>query len=451
MAKYNSLLKQAKLLGEIRTEVWHRFGSIGGVGLNHRDIRTDWVKNRDFSPLPAKAWKETLRDALDDIKLYEASAKERVRKQINSRFKIAEDRKKYFSLLKSNQWRENAILSRWMRKTKKHGKNHVHNQIIIENGVYSQFAGKDGNTWLKIPSLVRNKRIAIPLNSNVKLKGMLRLILRAGIVEVHYLAKNKKNKVCGNQIIGIDKGYSEVFADSDGELHGIGFNKMLTEASEKRMRKNKYRNKLWQIAKKANNAKKTRMIKNNLGTHKRTKENRKIKQQIRTLCFSAAHKVVDKASLVIAEDLTSPIARRSNIKKYNRLMNQWMKGAITESLETVTKARGSGLHYVNAAYTSQMDSKTHRLEGLRVGDKFHHGDGVVGHADINAARNIKHRYFDKEITRYMPYQKVKSILLNRLRASEELSDHQRPSLQDSSYAPEMDINRERFNLEIDSI
>jgi len=139
-----------------------------------------------------------------------------------------------------------------MRKTKKHGKNHVHNQIIIENGVYSQFAGKDGNTWLKIPSLVRNKRIAIPLNSNVQLKGMLRIILRAGIVEVHYLAKNKKNKVCGNQIIGIDKGYSEVFADSDGELHGIGFNKMLTEASEKRMRKNKYRNKLWQIAKKAN-------------------------------------------------------------------------------------------------------------------------------------------------------------------------------------------------------
>ena len=103
IAKYNSLLKQAKLLGEVRTEVWHRFGSIGGVGLNHRDIRTDWVKNRDFSPLPAKAWKETLRDALDDIKLYEASAKERVRKQINSRFKIAEDRKKYFSLLKSNQ------------------------------------------------------------------------------------------------------------------------------------------------------------------------------------------------------------------------------------------------------------------------------------------------------------------------------------------------------------
>ena len=71
-SKYLKLLEQAKLLGKLRSEIWHRFGSINGVGVNHRSIRTDWVKNRDFSPLPAKAWKETLRDVLDDIKLYEA-------------------------------------------------------------------------------------------------------------------------------------------------------------------------------------------------------------------------------------------------------------------------------------------------------------------------------------------------------------------------------------------
>ncbi len=86
--KYLALLAQAGLLGGVRSEVWQRFGSIRGTGVNHRVVRADWVKNRDFSPLPAKAWKETLRDGLDDIRLYEAACKEKVRKQIHARFKL---------------------------------------------------------------------------------------------------------------------------------------------------------------------------------------------------------------------------------------------------------------------------------------------------------------------------------------------------------------------------
>ena len=75
------------MLGRLRKEIWQRFGSINGVGSNHRIIRSDWVKNRDFSPLPAKAWKETLRDALDNIKAYEEAAKKKVKKAIFARTK----------------------------------------------------------------------------------------------------------------------------------------------------------------------------------------------------------------------------------------------------------------------------------------------------------------------------------------------------------------------------
>ncbi|NOQ14408.1 MAG: transposase [Methyloprofundus sp.] len=419
--KYAALKEQADLLGQVRSEVWQRFGSLRGVGVNHREIRTDWVKNKDFSPLPAKAWKETLRDALDDIRLYEASAKEKVRKQIARRFNDPAERKHYFGLLRSHDWVSDPLLSRWMRKAKKHGRNHTFNQIILENGVYSQFQGKDGNTWLKVPSLVKGKRLAIPLNSKVKLQGMLRLILIDGRVEVHYLAKGKQHKPCGTEVIGVDKGYSEVFADSDGAFHGEGFNHLLTPISQARMENNRARNKLFQIAEKSSAKKKARIYKNNLGTKKRVQQNRKIKQQIRTHCFKAAHSVVDKAAEVIAEDLTSPIPKKNQWKQFNRLMNSWMKGAITEALEKVTKLRGSELHYINAAYTSQIDSTTHHLQGNRVGDKFYHVNGEVSHADINAACNIKHRYIDKAITRYMPYRQVKRILLDRLHASKELS------------------------------
>ena len=422
-AKWKALECQAQLLGQVRSEVWQRFGSIKGVGVSHRTIRTEWVKNRDFTPLPAKAWKETLRDALDDIKLYESAAKEKVRKHIHRRFNESADRKKYFGLLKYHQWVNDPLLSRWMRTAKKHGRNHTHNQIVLENGVYRQFKGKDGKTWLKVPSLVRGKRISIPLNSSIALKGLLRLIIRNDGVEVHYLAQCKTPHKRGDQTMGVDKGYSEVLADSEGGesgFHGKGFGTMLRQASESRMIKNKVRNKLLQIAKKSSRAKSDQIVAHNLGTKKREQQNRIIRQQIRGHCFQAAHSVVDKASTVVAEDLTSSIPKKNNWKQFNRLMNSWMKASITEALETVTKVRGSDLCYVNAAYTSQMDSNTHRLEGRRVGDKFHHVNGEVSQADTNAARNIKHRWLkDKEITRYMPYQEVKQRLLDRLRASEE--------------------------------
>ncbi len=420
--KYDELKEQARLLGIIRSEVWQRFGSIKGVGADFRLIRNHWVKSKNFSPLNNKAWKETLRDGLNNIKLYEAAAKRQVRRQIYRRFKNKET-KPYFQLLKTNNWMNDSLLSRWMRKSKKHGKNHIHNQIVVQSGVYTQFKGIDGKTWLKIPSLIKGKPLCIPLNSKVILKGTLRLVLRNDVVEVHYLAEGRKHKACGTQkSMGIDKGYTEVLADSKGGFHGIGFNERLTKASESRMKNNQARNKLHQIAKKSSAKKQARIERNNLGIKKRHRQNRKIKQQIRGLCFQAAHSVVDQAKNIVAEDLTAPIKKKNNWKRFNRLMNQWMKGSITEALETVTKARGSCLHYVSGAYTSQMDSNTHRLEGRRVGDKFHHVNGEVSHADTNAACNAEHRWLhDKEITRYTPYQKIKRILLGRLHASEELT------------------------------
>ncbi len=114
-------------------------------------------------------------------------------------------------------------------------------------------------------------------------------------------------------------------------------------------------------------------------------------------------------------------------------MSSWAKGSLAEALESVTKARGSCLRLVNCAYTSQMDSNTGRLEGRRVGDKFHHANGEVSHADTNAALNIKQRGDDTEITRFMPYKAVKQILLNRSSASGGVSSKpkaksNRPSL-----------------------
>ena len=65
--KFDQLVKQAKRLGIVRSEVWQRFGSVAGVGLKDRKVRDQWIKEkRDFGVL-ANPWKETLRDAMGDM------------------------------------------------------------------------------------------------------------------------------------------------------------------------------------------------------------------------------------------------------------------------------------------------------------------------------------------------------------------------------------------------
>jgi hypothetical protein len=419
--KYDELKAQAKMLGKFRKEIWQRFGSLAGVGANHRRIRDAWVKSRDFTPLPAKAWKETLRDVLDDIQMYEAAAKEKVRKAICKRVKDPAEKKRFYKILDSNQWINDRYLSRKMRQYKKHGRTNVTNQIVLEYGVYGQFKGKDGNTWLKIPSFTRGRQVCVPLNSKVDLTGCLRIILKNGIVEVHQAIEPKIFKPCGEKIVGVDKGYSEAFADSEGGFHGDQLGKILTEATENRNQKGKARNKLYQIAKK-NTHKADNIYEFNLGKKKQKNTLEKTEKLIRNIAFQAAHSIVNNAKEIRAEDLSTPIVTKTKWKKYNRLMSSWAKGFLAEALKSVTQARGSCLRFVNCAYTSQMDSNTGRLEGRRVGDKFYHVNGEVSQADTNAAVNIKHRGDDTEITLYSSYRDVKSILLGRLTATGGVSE-----------------------------
>lgn len=114
----------------------------------------------------------------------------------------------------------------------------------------------------------------------------------------------------------------------------------------------------------------------------------------------------------MTEDLTSLIAGKFS-KNVSRRLSSWTKGVIAEAIENVSRRRGSTVHYVNAAYTSQMDSRNGTLSGNRSGDKFYCENGEVLQADVNAARNVLARLYDREIGRWMPYQQVKSILLER--------------------------------------
>ena len=99
-----------------------------------------------------------------------------------------------------------------MRNYCHRGHNHTSNQIIVRSDNYTMFE-LNSHAYIKIPSLEKGKRLAIRLSTTVPPTGTLRIILRDGQAEVHYAVDVAPTADCGSEIVGVDKGFSEVLTD----------------------------------------------------------------------------------------------------------------------------------------------------------------------------------------------------------------------------------------------
>lgn len=416
-AKLSQLEEIARRLGLLRSEVWERYGSISGVETNDRAVRDSWLAQERKFDVPARLWKETLRDVFSDIEAYRAAAAVKVEMCIRHT-KDKTDQKRLFKALKDGLWVHDDYLRSRMRKHFRHGHTKVRNQIVLDTDCYKWFSF-GGKGWIEVMSLIPRKRIAIPLDTTHRIQGTIRLLIRQGQLEVHHTQEAElhcKNTPCGEAEIGIDKGYSEAFVDSDGVLHGEELGEILSTESDALKVKYQRRNKLKSIIEKKPH-KKERILKNNLTRKKLNRRKAKHQAKVRTKVYSAVHSVVDKAKTIVTEDLTSAIKSKPRGNDTNRRLSGWVKGMMADAVEQVSLRRGAAVVVVNAAYTSQVCSQCDCL-GERKGDIFYCTNpecGVVLHADHNAARNVKARKNDKEICRWTPYQQVKSILLERSR------------------------------------
>lgn len=430
--KVDRLSHIADTLGKIRSDVWNRYGSLAGVDISYRDIRDTWLKIQYIpSSIPARLWKATLRDTFGDITANREAAKMKVRECIHRKYpNIPENeqiRKELFTKVKWDRWTDDKYLSRLMRKYWKRGHTSVNNHIILDTNSYTWFE-RNGQGWLKVQSFEKGQRIAIPLNSTHPVRGTIRLILRDGKVAVHHLIELPHDKSCGAATIGIDKGYTEAFTDSDGDIHGDGLGKEISRHSDELKPMYQRRNKLKALAEKYEdtNPKKAENIRNNnLGRKKLNKKRSTHTARIRDIAFKAAHSIVDKAETIAVEDLTKPITQKARKKKdrkhygknQQRRLSAWIKGVLAEALENVSLRRGASVIQVNSAYTSQTCCQCGSF-GNRTGDAFYCPTcGRDEHADHLAARNVLSRLYDTEIHRWMSYQQVKSILQARVRQS----------------------------------
>ena len=272
-------------------------------------------------------------------------------------------------------------------------------------------------------SLTKNKRLSIPFTTKYRPKGNFKIILKEDNrceFRVNFKYQTKVQIEKPHEAIGVDKGYTEVFTDSTGERHGNDFGKLLTKKSDFLKEKYKNRNKLYAIIKKADKAgdkKKAENIKkNNLGNKKLNRQKEKANIELREIIYKAAKTLAQKAKIIAIEDLTFK-TKSTKFKNVNRRLSSWLKSTIDEAISKYCFIYGTKLVYVNAAYTSQGDSRYDcALVGKRIGNSFIGFDEVVLDADINAALNILARLYDQEISLYTPPEKVKEILIKRANA-----------------------------------
>lgn len=421
----------ATRLGSLRSDLWNEYGSLKAWGVSEYEIDKILRPFNKHYGLPAKLWEATLYDIIGDIHAVQASCIEKVLDALKIRY-FQSTKKKTVAQhsLESRDWLNHPKLAQLVRKYWWRGHTKVANQIVVK--AYDLQSDKKGVIWLKFGGLVSGKTIKVPTTLKEVVKCQLRLIKRGNYWEIHYttdIPAAPKRSV--GEVIGADKGYTEVYATSTNDgarFIGESFGKIQTLESDKRCAKGRKRNLIRSIANKAvlkgNSAKADRITRNNLGRVKWNNREQSFKGQIKTLVFTATIKLMhDAVKTVAVEDLTEQFSSKAKrARRTKRNMNTWCKGIVAQALEQVSSRVGCTVVNVNACYTSQLDSRYGILLGTRSGDKFIGFDGVVMQADTNAADNILARMGDDEIPRFLKHRVAKEILLERTRKFQDRVD-----------------------------
>ncbi len=325
------------------------------------------------------------------------------------------ERERLIHLLWNNPTADN-WLHRKFRDQYQRGHTYQRNQIVYQGASYTAKRLTRNTVELSLNSDDRRVKIAVKLKCRHIPSGQIRLIKNEfGSLEIHCVRRRTLTKPESKptKSIGLDKGYTEGFYTSEGVAIAEGLGKLLTAKSDRQVRENKNRYRLFQHAEKKGGKTASKIHQFNLTSNKKRRRLAASKATIKNLIRKDLRSNITSPVRIFAEDLSSPIKGKKQAKRINRKLNQWMKAELQDSLEVIAKETGSTITVVNPAYTSQVDSQTGTLLGQRKGDCFTRYTGDVLQADKNAALNICRRGSDTEITRWMKYDKVRSILVER--------------------------------------
>lgn len=438
----------------VKNYVFSRYSGINSLKIlatYKKDIRNIWVESK-FAMLwglPARYWKNALDEAISNIKTEWSNIKIRVKEIVRKNSNLTEDEKYFiYYILKSNSILQAILTHKNFVKPEK-----IVNLIIREKYVYNlirryirrykgniAFSKKkrsfmidspmykyktiDKENVIEITGLKKLHRIDVVLKDKNIHSGNLRIVIETDdSIIIHRL---KQVKVCENNnpsnILGVDKGYTSLFATSSCTFYGENSSQLLTKETERLNSKNIKRNRIWALIKKytdENNLDKAdRICKNNFGRVKYNKQKHKFDCIVKGYINYEIKNMLDieKPTEIIAENLNFQSWSKKLPKGIKRKLSRWIKGYIQERLDYITSLRQIKITMINPAYTSQFCHSCGTF-GKRNGKTFTCKTCGTMDADYNAACNIQDRKNDTKITLYTPYNRVKEILLNRHKLS----------------------------------
>lgn len=417
-----------------------------------RFLRDSLVKDGYKSPygLPPSHWKNALDDACKQMDMYWQATFTGFKKYVASNENFNEKQKHWcFSIMKNYEafsdvrcfkypslkacddakliGKAGNFLNRLITKQVKNmPRVKLVRSMSLTSNVYS-LKEKGGKQFVSVSSLTKGKPIVIPLLGYTAAPkgqahfGSVKLVKKSKCIEVQYTADIKYGaKVTTENIVAVDIGYTEVFTDDLGNQYGTNLGALISSRSDKLTDKDRKRNKLRALynkhVEKGNYKKAKRIKKYNLGEEKRSTLSIKTKTAITCEVNASINKLLRERTpeTLVTEKLSNQFTAKSG-KKWNRRLNQWVRGELQERIEFKTMVGCSNHKQVNPAYTSQTCPQCGYLDkGNRSGDKFQCLQcGHSGHADWIAALNLKSRYSDQEITMYSSAASVKKILDER--------------------------------------
>jgi len=265
------------------------------------------------------------------------------------------------------------------------------NQLTSVMADASNTASSWANRWLRISTLERGQRLALPVmnNSYARSKGgreatTFSLFKRDGewfVVSTRYLQPQLwvEHKT---SVLAIDLGLKNLLATSEGDIHGVGFLDKLKHYDRQLL--NLQRGLQAAGIRRLSEVKRYRALV------------RRIQGFMKTTIQTALNRVLDvrRPKTVVIEDLLFAGRPGTLSRRMNRLLRFFGQQYFTQTLEMRQQELGFTLERVDPAYTSQTCAScgfVHRDN--REGDTFTcMACGHRAHADVNAAKNQRERF-----------------------------------------------------------
>lgn len=316
------------------------------------------------------------------------------------------------------------------------------------------------NLWVEITSAQPHKRVKVPFyltgkkldaleslfpgwqDSNQR-KGLL--VIRERHIHLSVpVEKNKAEPVEPLVHVGCDVGMNSPVSLHDGSRFGGDLNELVKKDYDEYLRLQAIRNKIralkdnaekrYEITKDPTVRKKLERkiaeYERHLLDHRWTELRRKIKATVKTEIGRAVNLLIKELPLpdhvvIILEDLSemdASGAKRSGRGRFD--LSVWARGELQEHIKRDLEWRGGRVGYVIPDYTSQKCSECGYVD-----KENRHGEvfrckrcGYTDHADVNAAKNIRERFFDEELNQLasqykwnknLRREKIKGLLLQR--------------------------------------